>query len=71
MQCVGRLVVARERPPGCLVQRPMGAAFKRAAVETRACQEAFDRRDVLGLAAVGGAGDRQLLIGEAVVVGGP
>lgn len=48
----------------------MGSALESRVVQAHARKQPFDQRHVLGLAAMRRAHDRQLLIGETVVVSG-
>ena len=61
---------ARERRGRRLMDRQMGAAAQRRGVEASPRQDALRRRHMTGLAAVGGAGERQFLLGQAIAVGG-
>jgi hypothetical protein len=53
-----------ESEGGRMVKRPMHAAFERFRIKTGTCEHALDRGYVLRLAAVRGAGERELLIDE-------
>ena len=64
-----RAAGARQRLRRGLVQRPVGAAGERAGVEPGRAQHALDAGDMRRLAAVRRAGERELLVAEAVAVG--